>query len=111
MIVFPVDLTNIYDPEIRYQNCIVRCGKKGHYYGIFWPNKARVKQKPLPTHYEYSTSQVDVVQALIQDRVAVASSQETGRDLEHCVVLIRKFDDFEKVCNMGRDIWGRIRGT
>ena len=41
---------------------------------------------------------MDVVQALIRDRVAVASSQETGRDLEHCVVLIRKFDDFQKVC-------------
>ena len=41
--------------------------------------------------------QVDIVQALIRDRVAVASSQETGRDLEHCVVLIRKFDDFQKV--------------
>ena len=68
-----------------------------HYYGISWPNKARVKQKLFPTHYEYTTSQVDVVQALIRDRVAVASSQETGRDLEHCVVLIRKFDDFQKV--------------
>ena len=40
---------------------------------------------------------MDVVQALIRDRVAVASSQETGCDLEHCVVLIRKFDDFQKV--------------
>lgn len=40
---------------------------------------------------------VDGVQSLIRDRVAVASSQETGRDLEHCKVLMRKFDDFEKV--------------
>ncbi|CAI8040975.1 Spectrin alpha chain, non-erythrocytic 1 [Geodia barretti] len=37
---------------------------------------------------------VDVVQALIRDRVAVASSAETGRDLEHCVLLSRKFDEF-----------------
>lgn len=42
---------------------------------------------------------VDGVQSLIRDREAVASSQETGRDLEHCKVLIRKFDDFKKVCN------------
>ena len=41
---------------------------------------------------------VDGVQSLIRDRVAVASSHETGRDLEHCKVLMRKFDDFEKVC-------------
>ena len=47
-------------------------------------------------------TQVDVVQALIRDRVAVASSQETGRDLEHCVVLIRKFDDFQKVYNLAK---------
>ena len=40
---------------------------------------------------------VDGVQTLIRDRVAVAGSQETGRDLEHCKVLMRKFDDFEKV--------------
>ena len=40
---------------------------------------------------------VDSVQSLIRDRVAVATSQETGRDLEHCQVLIRKFDDFRKV--------------
>ena len=41
---------------------------------------------------------VDGVQSLVRDRVAVASSQETGRDLEHCQVLMRKFDDFQKVC-------------
>lgn len=40
---------------------------------------------------------VDGVQSLIRDHVAVASSHETGRDLEHCRVLIRKFDDFDKV--------------
>ncbi len=40
---------------------------------------------------------VDGVQSLVRDRVAVASSQETGRDLEHCQVLMRKFDDFQKV--------------
>ncbi len=40
---------------------------------------------------------VDGVQSLIRDRVAVATSQETGRDLEHCQVLIRKFDEFRKV--------------
>ncbi len=40
---------------------------------------------------------VDGVQSLISDRVAVANSQETGRDLEHCKVLMRKFDDFQKV--------------
>ena len=43
---------------------------------------------------------VDGVQTLIRDRVAVAGSQETGRDLEHCKVLMRKFDDFEKVSNL-----------
>ena len=41
--------------------------------------------------------QVDVVQAVIRDRTAVASSQETGRDLEHCQVLMKKFEDFQKV--------------
>ena len=40
---------------------------------------------------------VDGVQSLIRDRLAVASSRETGRDLEHCKVLIRKFNDFDKV--------------
>ncbi len=40
---------------------------------------------------------IDGVQSLIRDRVAVATSHETGRDLEHCQVLIRKFDDFRKV--------------
>ena len=40
---------------------------------------------------------VDGVLSLIRDRVAVASSQETGRDLEHCKVLMRKFEDFNKV--------------
>lgn len=40
---------------------------------------------------------VDGVQTLIHDCVVVASSQETGRDLEHCQVLIKKFDEFEKV--------------
>lgn len=40
---------------------------------------------------------VDGVQSLVRDRVAVANSQETGRDLEHCQVLMRKFDDFQKV--------------
>ncbi len=42
---------------------------------------------------------IDGVQSLIRDRVAVATSHETGRDLEHCQVLIRKFDDFRKVSN------------
>ena len=42
--------------------------------------------------------QVDAVQALIRDRVAVANSQEAGRDLEHCVLLSRKFDEFQTVC-------------
>ena len=49
------------------------------------------------THIIHYHTQVDVVQALLRDRVAVASSQETGRDMEHYVVLIRKFDDFRKV--------------
>ena len=40
---------------------------------------------------------VDAVQTLVRDRMAVASSQETGRDLEHCQVLIKKFDEFKKV--------------
>ena len=40
---------------------------------------------------------VDGVQVLVRDRVAVANSQETGRDLEHCQVLTKKFDDFQKV--------------
>ena len=40
---------------------------------------------------------VDGVQSLVRDCVAVANSQETGRDLEHCQVLMRKFDDFQKV--------------
>ena len=40
---------------------------------------------------------VDAVQSFIRDRVAVASSRETGRDLEHCQVLMKKFDDFQKV--------------
>ena len=43
---------------------------------------------------------VDGVQSLIRDRVAVACSQETGRDLEHCQVLMKKFDEFEKVEHM-----------
>ena len=46
---------------------------------------------------------VDAVQTLIRDRVAVASSQETGRDLEHCQVLTKKFDDFQKVRKLIRD--------
>lgn len=41
---------------------------------------------------------VDGVRSLIRDRVGVASSQEMGRDLEHCIVIMRKFDDFDKVC-------------
>lgn len=41
--------------------------------------------------------QVDAVHVLIRDRTAVASSQETGRDLEHCQVLMKKFADFQKV--------------
>ena len=40
---------------------------------------------------------VDGVLSLIRDHVAVASSQETGRDLDHCKILIKKFVDFEKV--------------
>jgi len=40
---------------------------------------------------------VDGVLSLIRDHVAVASSQETGRDLDHCKIIIKKFDDFEKV--------------
>ena len=40
---------------------------------------------------------VDGVQSLIHDCAVVASSQETGRDLEHCQVLIKKFDEFDKV--------------
>jgi hypothetical protein len=42
----------------------------------------------------YYRRKVDVVQALIRDRVAIASSAETGRDLEHCVLLSRKFEEF-----------------
>ena len=45
---------------------------------------------------------VDGVQSLVRDRVAVASSQETGRDLEHCQVLMRKFDDFQKVLKINQ---------
>jgi len=33
---------------------------------------------------------------------AVASSKETGRDLEHCKTLMRRFSDFEKVSNYVR---------
>ncbi|XP_065894234.1 spectrin beta chain, non-erythrocytic 1-like isoform X3 [Dysidea avara] len=40
--------------------------------------------------------QVDTVHAMITDREAVASSKETGRDLEHCKTLMRRFSDFEK---------------
>ena len=40
---------------------------------------------------------VDAVQTLVRDRMAVACSQETGRDLEHCQVLVKKFDEFKKV--------------
>ncbi len=40
---------------------------------------------------------VDAVQVLVRDRTAVASSQETGRDLEHCQVLMKKFADFQQV--------------
>lgn len=40
---------------------------------------------------------VDGVESLIRDRIAVATSHETGRDLEHCQVLMKKFDDFQKV--------------
>ena len=39
---------------------------------------------------------VDGVQALVRDRLAVAGSQETGRDLEHCQVLMKKFEEFQK---------------
>jgi spectrin beta len=37
---------------------------------------------------------VDMVQAVIRDRTAVAHSPEVGRDLEHCLLLTRKFDEF-----------------
>ena len=40
---------------------------------------------------------VDGVLGLIRNHVAMASSQETGRDLDHCKILIKKFVDFEKV--------------
>lgn len=52
---------------------------------------------------------VDGVQSLIRDRVAVATSQETGRDLEHCQVLIRKFDDFRKVCSAHKALVWMLR--
>ena len=38
-----------------------------------------------------------MVEALIRDRVAIASSAETGRDLEHCILLSRKFEEFKTV--------------
>ena len=48
-------------------------------------------------HYISFYYQVDVVQALIRDRVAIVNSPETGRDLEHCLLLIRKFEEFRTV--------------
>ena len=41
--------------------------------------------------------EADEVLAWIADKEAVASSEELGRDLEHVVMLQKKFNDFLKV--------------
>ena len=41
--------------------------------------------------------EADEVAAWITDRVAIASSEEAGKDLEHVELLQKKFDEFFKV--------------
>ncbi len=41
--------------------------------------------------------EADEVSAWITDRVAIASSEEAGKDLEHVELLQKKFDEFYKV--------------
>ena len=41
--------------------------------------------------------EADEVLAWISDKKAVASSEELGRDLEHVLMLQKKFNDFLKV--------------
>ena len=41
--------------------------------------------------------EADEVSAWITDKVAVASSEEAGKDLEHVELLLKKFDEFFKV--------------
>ena len=41
--------------------------------------------------------EADEVSAWISDRVAIASSEEMGKHLEHVELLQKKFDDFLKV--------------
>ena len=43
--------------------------------------------------------EADEVAAWITDKVAIASSEEAGKDLEHVELLQKKFDEFFKVLN------------
>lgn len=40
--------------------------------------------------------EADMVESWIKEKAQIASQEETGRDLEHCEMLQRKFDDFLK---------------
>lgn len=46
---------------------------------------------------ELFVHEADEVLAWISDKKAVASSEELGRDLEHVMMLQKKFNDFLKV--------------
>ena len=42
-------------------------------------------------------------------QVAVASVKETGRDLDHCHALIKKFEDFEKDLSVDKDYMDQVK--
>lgn len=42
--------------------------------------------------------EADEVATWITDKVAIASSEEAGKDLEHVELLQKKFKEFMKVC-------------
>lgn len=46
---------------------------------------------------ELFVREADEVSAWISDRVAIASSEEMGKHLEHVELLQKKFDEFLKV--------------
>ena len=46
---------------------------------------------------EQFVREADEVAAWITDRVAIASSDESGKDIEHVELLQKKFDEFFKV--------------
>lgn len=70
---------------------------QGQWEGLL--QQAELKRKRLTDaqRREVFVHEADEVLAWISDKKAIASSEELGRDLEHVLMLQKKFNDFLKV--------------